>query len=136
MADTGHPRPPRELGPSGRALWRSIHAALGDEHELDERELAVLRLACAQRDDIAGLERALRDTGLVARGSKGQPRLSQVVTEVRQARLALSRLLGEIKLPDIDEVPRSASSQRAQHAANVRWDLEDARTRRRAHGAG
>ncbi len=130
-------RAPEGLGPRGRALWRSIAAAVaqaGDEEhvaELDERERELLRLACAQADDIAALEREIRRAGVVVEGSKGQPRLSPLLAEARQARLALARLLGDLSLPDLEEKPRTQASLRAQHAANVRWDLE-ARRRQRA----
>jgi hypothetical protein len=49
-------------------------------------------------------------SGVVASGSRGQPRLAQTVVELRQARLALSRLLGELSLPSSAEEPDPAAS--------------------------
>ena len=121
------PQSPAGLGPRGRALWRSIHAAAvaGSSAEqvleFDEREREVLRLACSQVDDLAALEAAIRRDGVTSVGSQGQPRLSALVVEARQARLALARLLGEIELPDVEETPRSQASLRAQRAAQARW---------------
>ena len=49
-------------------------------------------------------------SGVVASGSRGQPRLAQTVVELRQARLALSRLLGELSLPSSAEEPDPGST--------------------------
>jgi hypothetical protein len=124
-------KPPAGVGESGRALWRSLHAALPNDVEFDEREIAILRLACRQVDDVAALEAVVERDGLVVDGAQGQPRLSQVVSELRQGRLAAMRLLGELHLPDVEQVPRSLRSQRAQRAADARWDQVAARRARR-----
>lgn len=128
---------PSGLGNTGRALWRSIHGALPtdaeDAMEFDERELAILRQACRQADDIASLEGALKAAGVTVRGSKGQPRLNPIVTELRMARIALARLLGELDIPGgVAEQPATARSRRAQHAASVRW-MDAGPSRRKAN---
>jgi hypothetical protein len=104
---------------------------LPNDAEFDERELAVLAAACRQADDLAALEAVIAEEGVVAIGSKGQPRLSSLVTEVRQGRLALTRLLGELDLTDANAEPRTARSRRAQHAATSRWHARDELERRR-----
>jgi hypothetical protein len=58
--------------------------------------------------------------GFVVKGSQGQPRLSAAVTEVRQGRLALARLLAELRLPDVDEVV--GVNPVRQRAARARWN--------------
>lgn len=121
MARATRPKPPSTLKAPGKALWRSIHAGLADGFEFDERELAVLGLACRQVDDVAALEAEVKRAGVIVPGSKGQPRLSAIVTELRQARLAVARLLGELEMPAADDQPKSARSKRAQRAAEVRW---------------
>ena len=81
-------------------------------------------MACRQADDLAALEAAIRKGGVLTRGSQGQLRLSQVVAEARQARLALARLLGQIKLPSDgvgSEKTLTAAGRRAQRAAEKRW---------------
>src|SRR5829696_5871652 len=88
-------RPPDGLEKAGRRLWRGIVA----EFELDSRELLVLEQAARQADAVAAIEAS----GLVGPGSKGQMRLSPTVTELRQARLAVSRLLSDLELPAPDE---------------------------------
>ncbi len=89
------------------------------------RELALLALAARQADDVAALEVALAAGGVIVAGSKGQARLNGVVTELRQGRIALAKLLGDLALPGEDDgVARTAKSERAQRAANTRWARE------------
>ncbi|MEZ5116174.1 MAG: hypothetical protein R2737_07890 [Candidatus Nanopelagicales bacterium] len=117
------PAPPKGLGDAGRSLWRSITTEVHDAgFELDGRECATLAAACRQADDIAALEAVIDRDGLVVLGAAGQPRLSAAVTEVRQGRLALAKMLGELALPDEDGVTRTQSQARAARAANARWD--------------
>ena len=123
MADT--PKPPTGLGNAGRALWRLIARALLEGWELDEREQAILRLAARQADDLARLETAISKDGVMALGSAGQPVVSPAITEARQSRLAISKLLGAVHLPDADEQPRTAAGRRGQRAANTRWGRRD-----------
>jgi hypothetical protein len=112
------PRAPAGLARAGAALWRSILS----DFELDKRELAILEQACRQADDIAGLDALIVDEGRMITGSRGQTRLAGAVTEVRQGRLALGKLLAQIALPSAEgeTLGRSAQSTRAQKAANAR----------------
>ena len=107
-------RAPRNLDTAGRRLWQSVVA----DYELDARELATLAAACKQADQNAQLEALLEAQGLVTEGSNGQPRLSAVVTEVRQGRLALGRLLDGLTLPDVGN-PRLSRNQ--SRKATKRW---------------
>lgn len=122
-------KPPAGLGRAGRALWRDIAA----EFELDVRELAVLAAACRQADDVARLEALIEEQGAVVTGSAGQPKLSPAFAEVRQGRLALGRLLGDLALPN--DTPTTARSSRARRAAEARWRRHDREQERRAGGA-
>lgn len=122
---------PSGLQATGRRLWSRVVGDLPDGFEFDARELATLELACRQADDVAALERAVKRSGRVVVGSKGQPRLAQAVAELRQGRLAVARLLGEVELPAEDGKALTASAQRARKAAHVRWAEHHAR---RAHG--
>lgn len=125
------PGAPERLGEAGRALWDSLTV----EYEFGPHELAVLAVACRQADDVAGLEALLARDGLVVPGSNGQPRLNAAVTEVRQGRLALSKLLDQLALPADDApVGLTPASRKAQHAARTRWDRER-RRQERDHGA-
>src|SRR5215204_4031437 len=108
-------RAPDGLEKAGKRIWSAILS----EFCLDERELLVLEQAARQADAVAALEAEIADSGLVSRGSRGQMRLSTVVVECRQARLALSKLLGELALPDQED--DSAPSRRGRKAAESRW---------------
>lgn len=124
------PSPPDGLGGAGAALWEALCAA----YEFEPAEVVVLASACRQADDIATLETLLATDGFVVAGSAGQPRLAAAVTEVRQGRLALARLLGELAIPIEsagDLRPLSAAGRRAQRAANARWAREDQKRARR-----
>jgi phage terminase small subunit len=111
---------PKGLGNAGRALWRQIAGGMAEGWELDERELALLTLACRQRDDLSRLETVIGKEGVMATGSTGQPVVHPAVLEARQARLAINRLLGALELPDADETPRSDAGRHGQRAARAR----------------
>lgn len=111
------PKAPAGLGRAGRALWRRLTG----RYEFTVGELLIVEQAARQADLVADLEAALERDGLVVLGSQGQPRLNAVATELRQSRLALGRLLGDLRLPTEDDRPMSAASLRARHAALARW---------------
>lgn len=84
----------------------------------------MLDLAARQADDIAALERLLAEQGPIVTGSTGQPRLSPVFTELRQSRLALGKLLAELRLPD--EGLGSTRNVKNRRSARARWDAHNA----------
>jgi phage terminase small subunit len=129
------PTPPTGLGTAGRALWRKLHAELPTGAEFDEREVELLTQAAHQRDDIGALERAVKKHGHTVRGSTGQPRVNPAVAELRQARLALRRLLDGIELEPPDAV-RQMQSQRARQAVGARWAKHRARSERARRVSG
>ena len=118
----GDMKPPEDLGVRGKELWTSITSGLNDGWELDDREREVLVLAARQADDLARLEKEIGTTGVTATGSQGQVVVSPMVPEARQARMAISKLLNTLELPDGEEQPRSQASLRAERAARSRWD--------------
>lgn len=126
---TSKPAQPAGLGKAGASLWKRLTS----KYDFDPWEVIVVESAARQADDVAALERIIKDQGVIVKGSAGQPRLAAVVTEVRQGRLALARLLAELRLPseDAPDQPMSGRSVRAQRAANVRWARQ-----RRAAGEG
>ena len=84
---------------------------------------------------VTRLEALLADS-LTVTGSTGQSRLSPAVAELRQHRLALSKLLIDLALPaetiaeTIAELAPSVASSKASKAAKVRWNRQK-RWRRR-----
>lgn len=132
---TDHPTAPSGLRAAGKALWVAVWAELPDAMEFDAREAAILRAACRQADTIAALERAIQRDGVMVPGSRNQRRLHPAITEARQGRLALGRLLGELEIPDAEERPKSAATHRATKAATTRWDRQRALREARSGGA-
>jgi len=116
-------RVPEGLGEAGAAVWDAIVSDVGDAFELDARELVVLEAACRQADTNRQLEDVIEAGGLIVEGSQGQPRMSAAVTELRQGRLALERLLASLALPDEDGRVLTAGQRRAQAASQARWGV-------------
>jgi phage terminase small subunit len=113
---------PNELGNPGRKLWTEIVGDMPPDIEFDARELATLRTACRQADLIVQLETALKKDGVMIAGAKGQRRLNAAVTELRQCRIALVRILGDLGMPDeVTQIPETALARRNRRAANARW---------------
>lgn len=107
---------------AGDKLVKQFTDALADGEEYDERETALLDLARRQADDIAALERQLEAEGATVAGSMGQTRLNPIFAELRQQRLALAKILHDVKLPD-EGLGASRNSQQ-QRAARSRWDRD------------
>lgn len=126
MTEQRKPRQPARLGAAGKKLWTS----LVDTFDFDAREVAVLERACRQCDDVALLEGLLERDGLSTVGSTGQPKLTPIVSELRQGRLAVARLLGDLALPDGSQMPATARTVRARKAANHRWTQKAEREER------
>lgn len=110
---------PTDLGTAGSKLWDEMHAALADGVEFDEKDYTVLKLACQQQDDIVRLTTALAAADVVTEGSAGQQRLNALFAEVRQARLALARLLKQIDVAG--EKEQLSATEAARKAARARW---------------
>lgn len=129
MTATKKPRAPTGLGVAGKALW----GRLNERYSFDPREQAILDAACRQVDLVVELERVLTDDGVIVVGSKGQQRVSGLVAEVRQGRLCLAKLLGDLQLPS-EEQQRAATwrSAQAKKAADSRWTRKRELDARRA----
>ena len=92
---------------------RTIRGSLPASHEWDERERALLALAEAQAGELDLLEADIAEHGV--RSPSG--RLNTVVSEARQARVALGRLLGLVDIPE----STAPASLHASKAARARW---------------
>jgi uncharacterized protein with von Willebrand factor type A (vWA) domain len=103
---------------AGVALVESILRGLPEGVELDERETVLLDQAARQADDIAALEDDVAQRGIRVPGSRaGHTVINPAVTEIRQGRLTLARLLGALELPG----SASEATQHARRAAEARW---------------
>jgi hypothetical protein len=89
-------RAPTGLGPSGRRLWRAIMGAF----DLAEHEQSLLQQAARTADELDALQLVIAAEGVMAPVGRVHPAL----IESRQLRLALSRLLTSLRVPDEDGV--------------------------------
>lgn len=119
---SGPPPRPDGLDTAGGALWDDLTGV----YDFTPAELVIVAAAARQADDVARVEAVIAADGAVVPGSKGQPRLSAAITEARQGRVALAKLIGELAIPADDDDTRTetARTRRARHAANARWQRE------------
>jgi hypothetical protein len=81
-----------------------------------------LRGCCRLLDGCQALREPVARDGVTVPGSNGQPRVHPALGELRQHRLALGRLLGQLSLPDVDDVPlRIPLQARGHQGAAARW---------------
>src|SRR5215216_6208969 len=106
----------RKEDAGARAFVDAIRESLPESHEWDERERALLDLAVRQADDIERLERDIEERGVRVPGRGGEV-LNQSFSEVRQARVALARILGQVDIPG----SLSPRSLHGRQAAEARW---------------
>jgi hypothetical protein len=95
---------------------QAIRASLPASHEWTARDVALLDLAERQAADIDRLEADIEQNGVRVPG-RGAEVVNQAFAEVRQARVALGRLIGLVDMPD----EASTSSLHARKAARSRW---------------
>lgn len=111
------PSIPEGLEEAGRELWQAINAS---DWDLDPRELAILERAARQADDVARCEAVVKRDGPEAVGSAGQPIVSPYLTEARQGRATVNRLLAALDLPTDDHDPNQRANA-GRSLARQRW---------------
>src|SRR4051794_10458668 len=107
------------LGPKSSptvALVEGISEALPDGAEWDERERVLLSMAADQAADIDRLGADIAERGVRVPGRGGEV-LNQSFCEIRQARVALARILGQVDIPDTV----SPAQLHGRKAAEARW---------------
>lgn len=119
IPSTRKPTLPKSLGAKSRKFWRSVTG----EFELRADELVLLENACREMDLIDRLNEALEYADIHVEGSQGQPVINPLFGEIRQHRLALKQLLGQLDLPegDTDGAAAAGRSSAGRHLAAVRW---------------
>jgi hypothetical protein len=105
--------PKVERKKSNAAMVRAVRDGLPGSYEWDDRDRILLALALAQARDLDLLEADVAKHGV--RSPAG--RLSTIVSEARQARVALARILGQVDVPDAPDL----RSLHASRAAQARW---------------
>lgn len=119
------PSTPKGLDLHGRRMWKRVVSA----YQLRPDELFVLDSACRTLDTASKLEAAMEGEPLLVKGSMGQMREHPLLSEARQQRALLARLLAQLKLPEDGTAeqyqtgPWSAfdRSMNARNAARARW---------------
>lgn len=131
------PRRPK-MGAEGRRLWEAVWAT----YDLDDFEVPPLVQACRLADTVAELEATIAAEGMTVAGSKGQPVLHPAVSELRQSRMAVARLLGQIAFPTGVGSDGRAGSGSPDHptppiglTAKQRQAVKAARARWGTHGS-
>lgn len=125
---------PSDLGVTGARLWRDLTAPpAGERLEFSAGETVILTAACKSADTIALLEASLAVDGPVVSGSKGQPKLSGVVAELRLQRAALARLVQALAITDDGAELTTPAQRRAQKAAQKRWSATARREASKHH---
>ena len=111
---------PVGLGVAGARLWRQVSG----DFDLRADETVLLGAACTTLDTIARLVAAMIGAPLVVKGSLGQEREHPLLSELRQQRLTVARLLRQLDLLDVDEMAHlrsAARSAKGRALARERW---------------
>ena len=92
---------------------------------MSEREEALFDLAARQARDIGALEADISTRGYLVSGSRGQKVLNSSIAQLRQSRLALGKLLGQLDLPEStrDAVEAQAPAPRASRQTSRQTSL-------------
>jgi hypothetical protein len=107
------PEPPAGLGVAGKRAWRAAIASLPPDARFTRKELEGVRLVAGQADTVARLEREIEEAA---------PKLPlSAVRALTAARVALARLLSEVRLEVNASEGLPVRSRRAQRAAQARW---------------
>lgn len=99
---TNVPRPPSDLGKTGRALWRAVLT----DYELTEPERVLLRECCRTADGIDRLQAALDADGVMGESPQGA-RVHPALPELRQQRTTLARLWSALRVPVEEDADRT-----------------------------
>ena len=121
----------QSLGAAGARL----RDAVAGQYELSGHEQVLLDSACRLADVIAELGAAIDRDGAMTMTTGGLPKVNPAVTEARQCRLALSKLLVDLSLPvdaGEDVKRESPGTLRARKAAQARHDPNLARLVRKS----
>lgn len=94
MTDQRTARAPAGTRAAGRRLWESVV----EEWELAEHELVLLREATRTVDTLDDLAAIVAAEGPMVESRSG-PRVHPALTESRQLKIALARLLAAIRMP-------------------------------------
>lgn len=102
----------------GERYFRSV----SEQYDLSDSELELLEACKRILDEIDELQKSVDLHGVTIQGSTGQTRVHPALSELRQHRLALGRLLAQLQLPNEDgEKLASPAQAKSRQANQVRW---------------
>lgn len=108
---------PENLGDRGGRFWDSVTST----YKLRADELILLEDCCREIKLIDKLEAEIEDADMIVTGGYEQEVANPLITEIRQHRGMVARLLNQLKLPDLNAGDKSSASEAARKAANARW---------------
>ena len=110
---------PENLGDRGERFWDSVTST----YKLRADELILLEDACREIKLIDKLEEAINSDGakMIVTGGYEQEVANPLITEIRQHRGMVARLLNQLKLPEESRGSGMSPSDVARKAANARW---------------
>lgn len=120
MTEMPAPKPPPappKLSDRALEFWRGVVSS----YSLRIDELYVLECACREIDLIDQMAEQQKREDLIGIGSMGQPVVAPLIPELRQHRSTLAALVKQLKLPDSTGAAVLSPTEKARHAANVRW---------------
>ncbi len=97
------PKPPEHLSPRAQALWTDIVTTF---EMSDAAPLELLRRACEASDRADEARDVLAREGLVVVDRHGQVKAHPCISVERDSRIALTRILRELRIVDAPEPPR------------------------------
>lgn len=114
----GNPRP-ENLGGRGGRFWDSVTST----YMLRADELIILEDAAREINLIDRLEEAIsrEDAQMIVTGGYDQEVANPLITEIRQHRGMVARLVNQLKLPDEQKPTGLSTTDAARKAANARW---------------
>ncbi len=96
-------KPPKGLGPAGRALHESLTATF--DFSEDPHRISIIEELCLTKDLCVRLQKVIDESkDLRVRGSQGQPVVMGEVAELRQLRSLMATLTKALGLPDTPEL--------------------------------
>jgi hypothetical protein len=103
---------PSGLKAGGRRLWKSVT----DDYELDRHELDLLAQAARTVDTLDALEAIVASEGLMSMSAQGA-RVHPAVSESRQQKITLARLLAALRVPLGDQEGAENTTRRQPRRA-------------------
>ncbi|MEU4718389.1 hypothetical protein AB0G06_02055 [Nonomuraea dietziae] len=99
---------PEGLGADGSRLWDEVTA----EYELNAADFLLLKQAAETADLVSRISRAVVSEDLTVSRGTGGVAVNPLISELRQQRLVLARLVAALNLPDDDDEEEETSTGR------------------------